>query len=377
METSASMKGYLKGKTEFKDVVTNLIAVLGKDTIPDSVWTISDNPVKYRNSPQSFANDLATTPLATARSSKLHKIFDAVGDKAGSNNVSILVSDCILSFSDAEIRADREINRNNASSTLKSSIKSTFGKLRAKYIGATLYAFQSSFNGPYFDYRNNNQPVSGENRPFYVWVIGHRDVIGHVNKLLQEDDGFKPEKFINFGDSNSEIKSFDLLFSYGKEGDWQARKNEVREIKLTKTKPVTFSIGVNLNLLPAYVLQDLNRNLQVSSQQATIKLIKIEKAVEVMNLSKKDREKKLINNNTHIFTFRISDMRGNDDATADIILPYRFDDWYMTWSTDDDLLKENRLHKTFAFKHLVTGAKEAYDTGNSNYLNIQLKFSKN
>src|SRR5437868_4040674 len=64
LETSASMGGYLKGGTVFKDVVSEVVTKA--NTIkPVTVYTISDTPKVYTGNLTAFVEGLATTPLAT------------------------------------------------------------------------------------------------------------------------------------------------------------------------------------------------------------------------------------------------------------------------------------------------------------------------
>lgn len=380
LETSASMGGYLKGKTEFKDVVANLIAVLGGDAIPDSIWTISENPLKYNDSPQNFGRTLATTKLASGRSSQLHKIFEKVADQAGNRNVSILVSDCILSFSDAEIKKNREINRDNASSTLKSDIKQTFAKLKNKNIGATLYAFQSAFNGDYYDYHNTKKNISEKQRPFYVWVIGHRDVIGTINKLLQEDAGFKPMQVMDFGAGMTQPIAKVVLFDYNKAGKWKPEAgNENTTLKKVDVSddPAQFAVSIDLSSLPIYV-QDpkyLKENLKVDRNKADLQIMGVEK-VEQLKLEKlKKPEQERLFGKTHVITFSLKNLLEKEIATT-VKLPLQFDTWYHQWSTDDDTTLSQRQAKTFAFKYLVEGTKEAFESDAKNYFSITLTFKQ-
>ena len=248
LETSASMGGYLKGGTAFKDVVSEVVTKA--NTIkPVTVYTISDAPKPYAGSLTAFVEGLATTPLATGRSSELHKVFRQVGERAKGNNIAVLVSDCILSFPDVAIKNNPNINQTDASSVLKSEIYDQFTQLNKAGIGATVYAYTSPFNGTYYDYQNHKQKLSGESRPFYVWVIGKQELLDQFNTQLQELLTAKPAKQLSFG-SGKALTAYELFFSLNKKGDWRVEKGNVTELAVKPAKPAEFAIGLNLSSLP-------------------------------------------------------------------------------------------------------------------------------
>ena len=209
LETSASMGGYLKGGTEFKDIVSEIVTKANQIK-PVTVYTIAGKPQPYDGDVNTFVTSLATTPLATGRSSELHNIFKQVGDNAKGSNIAILVSDCILSFPDADIKRNVEINRTDASSVLKNAIYDEFATLNRQGIGATVYAFRSGFNGTYYTYQNQKEPLAGESRPFYVWVIGKQGLLATFNQQLQELLTAKPAQRLDFG-AGGALKKYDLL----------------------------------------------------------------------------------------------------------------------------------------------------------------------
>ncbi|RYF72564.1 MAG: hypothetical protein EOO39_11940, partial [Cytophagaceae bacterium] len=198
LETSASMGGYLKGGTTFKDVVADVVTKANQIK-PVSLYTISGKPQPVSADVNTFVAQMATTPLATGKSSELHQIFRQVGEKAKGNNVAVFVSDCILSFPDADIKRNPEVNRNDASSTLKNSIYDQFATFNKQGIGATVLAYTSPFNGTYYTYQNQKQALKGESRPFYVWIIGKQSLIGPFTQQLLESLSIAPAKRLDFG----------------------------------------------------------------------------------------------------------------------------------------------------------------------------------
>lgn len=378
LETSASMGGYLKGNTTFKDVVSEVVNK-SNQIAPVTVYTITDKPEAYTGGVGGFVETLATTPLANGKSSKLHTIFGQVGAKATGNDVAIFVSDCILSFPDGDIKKDAEINRNNASSVLKNQINDQFASLSSKGIGAMVYAFNSPFNGTYYDYQNKKTVLYEEQRPFYVWIIGKQSLVADLNRQLQDKLSEKPAQQLSFGAAEG-LKKYDLFFALNKKGDWRAEHGNVTQIKFgRKAVPAEFAIGLDLNNLPAYAQSAsyLKDNLVLKADNATLKLINVQRR-ENLNTTKRmtDREQQLLSHNSHVLTFKIENLI-DDDASVSLRLPVRFDTWYETdWSTLDDRTEAGRRRKTFALVHLMNGVREAYQTNTNDFVNFTFKLEK-
>lgn len=377
LETSASMGGYLKGGTEFKDIVSEIVTKANQIK-PVTVYTIAGKPQSYTGDVNSFVTSLATTPLATGRSSELHNIFKEVGDKAKGNSIAILVSDCILSFPDADIKRNVEINRTDASSVLKNAIYDQFASLSKQGIGATVYAFRSAFNGTYYTYQNQKQPLVGESRPFYVWVIGKQGLLATFNQQLQEMLTTKPARQLDFG-AGSGFKKYDLLFSLNKKGDWRAERGNVTEIKSgRKSEPVEFAIAMDLSTLPSYAQTEsyLKQNLAIKAENATLKLVSVKRRENVNTTQRlSDREMKLLTANSHVLTFRV-ESQFDEEATVGLRLPVRFDTWYSDWSTMDDRKLDERRNKTFALEHLMNGVREAYQSSGNDFVTVSFKLIK-
>ncbi len=375
LETSASMGGYLKGNTAFKDVVTDVVTKTNQIR-PVSLYTISAKPQPFAGDVGAFVAQLATTPLATGKSSELHQIFGQVGQRAKNNDIAILVSDCILSFPDADIRRDPEVNRNNASSTLKASINNQFAAFSKQGIGATVLAYTSPFNGTYYTYQNQKKPLVGETRPFYIWIIGKQTLIAPFTQQLLERLSTPPAKQLDFGMAGA-LNRYDLFFGLNKSGKWRATQNNLADIELgRRAKSVEFAIGLNLSALPAYAQAEtyLKTNLRVGVNNGAATLVKVQKREAIPGTRLSPSEQKLLSQNTHVLTFRVDNLFAN--AAMTLSLPVRYDAWYTIWSTLDDRTTEGRQGKTFAFEPLMTGVREAYQTGQNSFVETTIQLQK-
>jgi hypothetical protein len=110
METSASMAGYFNGPTEFvKDIPNLLVDIEGRELGgkgPLKIYYVADSLTLYPKTTKDFIRDISTTRVANEKSSEMHKILEMIASKTDSNDISIFVSDCILSYPDNVIKSN-------------------------------------------------------------------------------------------------------------------------------------------------------------------------------------------------------------------------------------------------------------------------------
>lgn len=84
LETSVSMKGYVNpneiGPYTLIEILPFLITDIDAKFNPSVLYTISDVPTEYRNSKQTFNENLRTGNIFTGNSSKLQGIFNTIID---------------------------------------------------------------------------------------------------------------------------------------------------------------------------------------------------------------------------------------------------------------------------------------------------------
>lgn len=381
LETSASMAGYFKGSSDFVKNIPNLLVDIegkilnGKE--PLKINYIASSVIPYTNSTQNFIRDISTTKVASSKSSEMHRIFELIANKTSSNDISLFVSDCILSYPDSDIKADTQINRDKAEGGLKADIKATFTKLKNKNIGASLYAFNSSFTGTYYTYENNKLPLNGEIRPYYLWVIGNKQLVQKFNNQLIRLPNFKNTFSMNFGlfDPSLTVKKHDTFFLFKRAGKWVVDGEGVSNA-LDETPAVT-AFAINLRSLPFYAqnLQYLNKHLKGLSKNGLFKIKSISYAKDINKALLKPNEIKIAQNNTHVVLVEILNIY-DKGAFLRLLLPIEYDSAYKKLSIMDDRSKDVLNGKTFAFEHLIDGVKEAYDTPDESYINISIPIKK-
>jgi len=382
LETSASMEGYLRGNSDFAKVIPNLLVdIEGRIKCKKSIISINyiaDSIRKYSGSTRDFIHDISTTQVAVGNSSQMHKIVEAVTNATDSNDISILVSDCILSYSDADIKKNPEINVQKADGELKADVKQAFLKMKKRGVCATVYGFSSRFYGTYYTYQNGKILLNGEvSRPYYIWVIGNKELLQRFNKELSEIEAFKPELAISFGIFDAPINDYTLLFKTGKRGEWVFDDNSLTEVSATKKSPIKFSIAVDFSSLPNYAKDSgyLRANLKLLHPDLDARLASINEAVEIDLGKAAPKEKAPLQNATHVISFEVNELYQSKGSVT-LQLPLRYDTSYRNWSVMDDKNVKMIGKRTFAFEHLVNGVREAYQNNNENFINITINLKK-
>ena len=104
-------------------------------------------------------------------------MFEQILDRTDENTISIFVSDCILDIPNGDA-TDFFENRSI-------DIRNAFTKHLNKFYesGVEIFRLESSFKGRYY-YSHGSEYLQDVKRPYYMWVIGNKNILAHLNKLV-------------------------------------------------------------------------------------------------------------------------------------------------------------------------------------------------
>ena len=382
LETSASMGGYFKGQ-EFKDIIADLTSKIDKEIAHDKpmdIWYTAETTTRFNGNAQDFSSAIARVQIAPQKSSQLHAILKNIAAKTGKDDISLLVSDCILSFPDADIRANKEINAQNASSTLKSNVYGTFKDLKARGMGASIYAFRSGFNGTYYDYQNGKKSLSGVQRPFYVWVIGDAALLASFNQQLAEISSFRPAESMHFGGSATALKKYEVISQMRPRGvgTWMKSADGITDVDLDKGQGTVIPLAVNLAGLPPYAQKPayLDEHLRIRAKGCAATIATQDIATADRSRVTSEPQKRALEGATHVLMLNIASMNLSD-AEVEISLPAEAPTWHQAWSCMDDRnLAATCAGKTFALEHLIQGVQDAYEERADSYVDLKVALKK-
>jgi hypothetical protein len=379
IENSASNQGYFDGATQFKTMMGDLVRIAENniaDSIEIDIYFIAKDIQKFDGNGFEFIKYMSTDKVAKGEGYPLGEMFSEIQKNYKTGEVILFVSDCILSHSDSEIRNNKEINKEAASSALKAGIAYVFEEFKEKGVSSSIYAFSSEFNGEYFNYKNEGKGKKiSEVRPYYLWVIAEPENMNKVQSALKENSSFKPEQELHFGTSREPIESFVFYPGLLSKGEWMPNisENRIYDLKSDKKDPgINFTIGLNLSSLPLYMqdLNYLNKNVIVNSEEFDVDFEFLKKNPEFETILK-NKAAEDYRSNSHILSIKLKES-SIKQGKVEIQLPLNYDEWYKKWSCDSDLTPAERQGKTFAFTHLIEGVKSAYSPKNQNIINITI-----
>lgn len=337
IENSGSMDGYMGNGSQLKDAVYSYVSTLAalSNTKPQLNF-INSQVIPYDGSVKSFISDMNPETFRQAGGSRANsdiaQMMETMLAAQGKNTVSIFVSDCILDVPEGQANhffINRQIDIRNA-----------FTKQRRRMPGLSVEIFRlkSVFKGTYY-YSKGSEEIDSLSRPYYLFVIGDRDVLASVNKKV-------PFSEIKHGIANycaftkySDVP-FDITNEFG-----VARKNssECRSDRKGKCH-----IKVKTNFLSTlqddvYVMNPDNYRTQNA-------------AVSVGAVEKIDDEQSIY---THVLTV---DMDGKMNPAGEQLRLIKQEVPSWLEAVNDDTGKEVRknLEKTTGIKYIIGGIADAY-----------------
>lgn len=179
-DASSSMRGYVDATVngEFPGVIATLNNAGNKSRayLFDTKKTPIDN----------FVSKIQHKNITWANESDLFGMVSEILNSAAANtkNCYALVTDGIMSGTNAEIKADPTYNISKPA-ILKGKIDSIVGHMPPdKDITLLVVSFMAPFNGKYYKYNNDSFELTNAQRPFYVLVAGGIDQINHMRDAL-------------------------------------------------------------------------------------------------------------------------------------------------------------------------------------------------
>lgn len=181
IENSGSMDGYMCDGSELKDAVYSYASALSSYADTTELNYINSQIIPYNNEIESFIRDLTPQRFRIAggnrSNSDIAQMFKDILNKIDDNTVAIFVSDCILDVPNGKAEDFFE-NRSIA-------IRNTFTKHLNQHadLGVEIFRLESSFEGRYY-YSSGSESLNDVKRPYYMWVIGNKNILAYVNKQV-------------------------------------------------------------------------------------------------------------------------------------------------------------------------------------------------
>lgn len=354
VENSGSMDGYVRGATEFENIVYSYLSDISISGVADkfNLYYINSKIIKYDSDIGDFIQKLEPSSFKARggrrATSDFANILGNILRETKKNDIAILVTDGIFSPGKGKDAAEYLKNQ-------QVGIKVKVAEYLKKHGNTAIIVYQlsSRFNGVY--YNNVDAKITiNEQRPFYIWIIGDA---GHVSKLRKS---VPDSELKNSGAQNifsavaaNQPVAYAVKPSSGKlQLSKQDTKTTIEKLgKDRRTGEVKFSVNADFSglLLDESYLTDAASYENYSRYELEVK----------PNYDKTSY--------THVLTFT-SDRVHKGAAT--VKLKARLPAWVET--VNDDAGTTAVRGKTYGIKYQLTGVHEAFTFGDDSYAEIKI-----
>jgi hypothetical protein len=356
IENSGSMKGYVNGRTEFKNDLSGLlnklelkygsglrISYIGSNINGKSAL----EPVKENAS--NYVEKIQVSKFnkeASAFGSILKDIIDSSSD----STVSILLTDNIISMADSKNQISDDgltYQKDQISNSLghKLTADPDFTYFLAKRV--------SNFNGIYYDKDNKGTTLPDVQRPYCIAFMGKSHLVKSVLKTSQLIDEYNPNRLTEY--VSYELKGpnlpkpqFTVVYTRKWSNYLPKHSKTVERIQYDEirkgAKNIQISLGLDLNgkmISPDYALD--KNNYKIYENKYLI-----------------DSITKATTNSDYDYLINLEAVNGTPKLKITLIdtLP-RF---VTQTHIEDDAVIENNLDKIFGFKYFIEGVQGAFST---------------
>ena len=360
LDNSVSMKGFVDF-AGISSVKSSMIGVIGN--MMDNVFS------KFRKEAvcfcgeksynrRQFLDGMENFSIFSGQTTELHKMIQEVSRKSKANDVSIIVTDMILSYGSKELLNHKDTLYNlHQLDNLGAQVHNAMTSCKSKGLDVMVLQYLSPFNGSYYcNFTENLRPnrFAGkmmENRPYYMMVIGKKELLksmmgnhcfdkpAHVYASFKMDDD-------NMATQDFQVKAKGGMVSW-LVGDPDNPDND-GSISTTANfgeERSTLLFSCKRFDLPEYVSVDEQGRLKPDWDKASIENVE------------------QIDENADEMTFLVSMKPHNQLQTADGVWVRLNSDvsWVSLASTDDDTKGDDISGKTWGLSTVISNINKAYN----------------
>ncbi|MDR2424937.1 MAG: hypothetical protein LBD59_09480 [Prevotellaceae bacterium] len=367
IENSGSMDGYVKGNTEFKGAIRDLLVMLKYH------YDESNIKIFFINSDvHPTATDIDLTTFAQVinvhwrtgnrSNTNLNHIFKMILDKTDKRTVSLLFSDCIYSIKGT----DTDGLLSSEKSLTKDAFQSKW-KTDSIPLATIIMKMKSKFDGTYYPYTGSGTSFSVKKElPYYICIVGNNNIMHDFNKTMELKKG-KIEGFENkyiLSPSKSTDIYWSVLQTSFNQGRFKPDRTKsgadyihgIEDVNLTRgVNQLSFAIAVDFSEIQEendYIVNPAN--YAVTTDNFTVTEIA---PIDKSKIKPNDWNRIGKNNPTHVI---ILEAKSKAASSLSLALQKQTPQWVMESNTEDDTSPEKLGSKTFGLKYWVGGITEAF-----------------
>lgn len=351
VENSGSMLGYVSQGNDFHQSIDDILTSIQSQGVSASTirkFYINSKCFEQKDiSTTQFIKDMtkrtATTFKADASSTSMMSLLDTVFRRTTKGNLSIFISDCIISPGKKQNAAQFVGAERNGIQLLAQS--------QAKK-GNAIIVLQllSDFNGYLYDCQDNKKKITHK-RPFYIWIVGERSVVEWFYNIIDTNKIAGYKNLCVFTPIMSDINVQNRILTTN---SGIIDNNSIQKAKLSRNNnhKFSFSFGINIrnyNLLRGYTMDKGNFSLSNSGY-------KIERIAQKIN----DPQF------THLITISTTSPITQNTLFVRLKKP-SIPNWISTYNLDRNACNQyfSQLDKTYAIKDVLEGVYQGYYGNNS------------
>lgn len=389
LENSVSMKGYPgRGNPNFSDPVVALFHCGAEEYLTYYVGAKSsgDPSVKFDLVDSgSFLREIAHGQVRINTSSPIDRIISdsldslLTDDDEICQDVLCLITDGIISGTNAEIVANRDFTFNNLP-IIENRVRTAFEKAYKRNLHCLIYRLVTPFEGVYYDYKNGNHPGFSGERPYFMIFVGDKDNLIKIEDSLKKEDYHYQHRLATYDSDNIQtIRKGVFKPIPGVKN--VTRKGSVIEYKYNPIHGESVDIYLEMTLkdIPSFCFNEtyLRDNLTLTYQDKVT-------SVEV-NIPNSDWLREVVlDQNNKLCTMTVSipaEYLGKMKVVSSmkLVLHAVQDEWYKEYSTLDDLNIYPGDVTTFGLERLVGGVLKGFNAGvksQQNIIDYEFKLSR-
>lgn len=355
VENSGSMKGYVKGITDFESFIYDYLMKLDLD-FDNSALNL--NYINSKIEPQSlglkeFIKNIEPQAF-NGGSSDIASMIEMILNKTVDNDISIFISDCIFSPGKGK-NADDYLNMQ------KTEIEYSMSKYlkRCSNGGVLMYQLTSLYDGYYFNCEDKPQAINNS-RPYYVLVFGKSEKISQLREVVPESKfSIKIDNVLMMSIGGIDVDYAIVRNSGDFETSREDSKHSIRNLKVNaRNNKASFAINVDFSTLLVdedYLLSKDNYELKFGKY-------------EIESVKKCDLE-----GYTH--TIKIS---SDFVSSGDMVIKLKRQEiplWLSEKFTKECDISAVTMSKTYGLQYLIDGMQNAFNRTGGNLTEFNIKIS--
>lgn len=375
IENSASLDGYVKGLTAFKNTIyqflSDIKSPLRNITDELNLYYVNSKAIPFQDNTKAFIEKLDPSSFRQRGGDRsqtdVSNILDTILSHTHQSAVNILITDGVFSPGKGKDPLEYLVSQSIG-------IKNVFEKqlTQNRDLTTAVVKLNSSFSGTYYDYKNKKHQLSQVNRPYYIWMMGNSKA---MEKLLTTIDlkELNGMESVHYFSSKNKTPQYRVLF-----------KKRIGELKRDRDDPLhtiqgakkerrgegagyfQFAMAVDLSafgLDESYLTNPANYRLNNTDYQLTVEAIP----------DQERRQDKTLEGATHYFILKTENIK---NETLEIELLRTLPQWVeQSTSMDDSEPTGDETRKTFGLKYMVNGVAKAYEAangGNAPFFNLKV-----